>query len=290
MRVPLQFLIVSGVLVGCGGDEQPNSTTTTTPTVGTSSDTVTSGSGVAEESSDTTPTTSAPAPGAPVFLSFQSNVSKITAGESVIFTAILTDPDGVNDIVGGALSDESGMIGYGPFVAAGQEGTYSISLSWDAVHQADPIEFEGMDLTRVFRAEFYDQGANKVSKDVNLVLTCVEKSACAGVCTDIMTNADHCGACSSICEGGCDAGKCAPKWGECIQMNSGFDTCDTYCTSVQEACVQDGCQDGSTVRVFGGNKDCKEETLYTTVSESCDTVQTWSIGRLVVQCCCTDTK
>lgn len=42
-------------------------------------------------------------PGAPVFLSLKTNVSKITAGETVVFTAILTDPDGVADIVGGEL-------------------------------------------------------------------------------------------------------------------------------------------------------------------------------------------
>ena len=69
--------------------------------------------------------TTAPVEGAPVLLSLQTNVPKITAGESVTFTAILTDPDGVDDIVGGTLSDTTGSIGYGPFVAAGQPGTYS---------------------------------------------------------------------------------------------------------------------------------------------------------------------
>ena len=116
-------------------------TTSTNPSGETMTD-----PGESSDSSETTPTTemstSEPTPGAPVFLSLQTNVAKITAGESVIFTAVLTDPDGVDDIVGGTLSDESGVIGYGPFVAAGQEGTYSITLSWDAMHQADAIEFE----------------------------------------------------------------------------------------------------------------------------------------------------
>lgn len=89
---------------------------------------------------------------------------------SAIFTAVLTDPDGVDDIVGGTLSNESGAIGYGPFVAAGQAGTYSITLAWDAVHLAEAIEFEAMELTRVFQAEFYDQAGHKVRKDVSLAL------------------------------------------------------------------------------------------------------------------------
>ncbi len=269
-------------------------TGTMTVSTNPSGDTVT-GPAETENSSDTTPTsgdlTTAPTEGAPVFLSLQTNVSKITAGESVIFTAVLTDPDGVDDIVGGTLSDEGGMIGYGPFVAAGQEGTYSITLSWDDMQQAEAIEFEGMDLGRVFRAEFYDQGAHKVYQDVNVILTCAEGSACDGVCTDIMTSAEHCGTCARPCAGGCEGGMCAPKWGECLIMSSGFDTCAMYCASVREACVENGCgpNDG-TIRAFSQQINCKDEVLGTSIPEPCDTVQTWGIGGQVVQCCCTDTK
>lgn len=301
MRARRHFMIFSGILAACGGDDQSTTATmatmtsvsgTVTASTNPSGDTVTSGPGESD-SSATAPTsegsTTAPVAGAPVFLSLQTNVSKITAGESVIFTAVLTDPDGVDDIVGGTLSDETGMIGYGPFVAAGQEGTYSMSLSWDAVHQADPIQFEGMDLGRVFRAEFYDQAANKVHKDVKLTLTCVEGSACDGICTNIMTNTVHCGSCAKACEGGCDVGQCAPKWGECIDKKLGFSTCDAYCGSIGEACVENGCGDGATTRAYGGYPDCQKETLYTSVDEPCAAVQTWSIGSGVIQCCCTDT-
>lgn len=233
--------------------------------------------------------TEPPAPGAPVFLSLQANVSKITAGESVIFTAVLTDPDGVQDIVGGTLSDTTGMIGYGPFVAAGEDGTYSIALSWDAVHQAEAIEFEGMDLVRVFRAEFYDQAANKVSRDVNLALTCAEGSACDGVCTDLMTNGAHCGACGSACEGGCEGGGCAPKWSECVSFVEEFDTCEQICNTAAESCVKDGCE-GGTARGWPVILDCKETQPTIPFSEPCDTIQPWGGDRQVIQCCCTDTK
>ena len=231
-----------------------------------------------------------PVPGAPVFLSLKTNVSKITAGETVVFTAILTDPDGVADIVGGELSDESGMIGYGPFVAAGQEGTYSITLSWDAMHQAEPIQFEAMDLARVFRAEFYDQAANKVSEDVNVTLTCEEGSACDGTCTDIMTNAEHCGSCVGTCDGGCQGGSCAPTWGSCLNIDSGFDTCDIYCTSIGESCVENGCDKGATIRGYNEPFDRIDEMYISPVGEPCDAVQPWAPGRSTIQCCCTDTK
>ena len=223
-----------------------------------------------------------------MIVSLQTNVTKITAGESVLFTAVLTDPDGLDDIVGGTLSDQTGMIGFGPFVAAGQEGTFSISLSWDAMHQAEPIEFEAMDLERVFRAEFYDQAANKVNRDVNVTLTCAEGSACDGVCTDLMTNAEHCGSCDVFCEGGCQDGGCAPKWGECINEDSAVDTCEAYCASLGESCVENGCEDNSTIRAYANMLFCTEEMSYTTIAEPCDLVQTWDLGRLDVRCCCTD--
>ncbi len=269
---------------------------TMSPSVGM----MTTGPGESDDSSDTSPTSempptsdtasTAPVAGAPVFLSLQMNVSKITAGETVIFTAVLTDPDGVDDIVGGTLSDVSGMIGYGPFVAAGQEGTYSIDVSWDAVNQAQPIQFEGVDLKKLFRAEFYDQMANKVHQDVELTLTCMEGSACSGVCTDIMMDADHCGACNKACEGGCDVGKCAPKWGECLIKSSGFDTCGMYCASIGEACVENACGPfKGTSRAFDKQTDCEAEEAPTTLKEPCAMVQTWGISP-VVQCCCTDTK
>ena len=251
-------------------------------------DTGPTGGGTSPTSDDVTTT---PVEGAPVFLSLQTNVPKITAGESATFTAVLTDPDGVDDIVGGTLSDETGMIGYGPFVAAGQPGTYSITVPWDAMQQADSIDFENADLTRAFRAEFYDQAAHKVNQDVSLALTCAAGSACAGICVDLMTDVMHCGACSRVCEAGCGAGQCKPTWGECIDMESGFETCDLYCAAVGETCVENGCGGlGATSRGFALTVNCEQEVAPGSVKEPCNTVQTWGGGRPVIQCCCTDTK
>jgi hypothetical protein len=197
------------ILAACGGDDQSTTVMTTmtmTASSAPSGDTMTSDPEGSSGSEDSTPTgeasNTAPMAGAPMILSFQTDVTNLTAGESVTFTAVVTDPDGVGDIVGGTLSDLTGAIGYGPFVAAGQEGTYSISVSWDKMHQTEPIQFEQMDAIRAFRAEFYDQAANKVSKDVELTLTCAEGSACDGVCADVMTNAEHCGSCAGVCQGG----------------------------------------------------------------------------------------
>ena len=306
------------LLVTCSacGDDQSSGTMSTsgtmttvtsvsgtmTATMSPSEGTATTGSEGSTDAGDTGPTSGSPTPtsddatttpveGAPVILSLQTNVPKITAGESVTFTAVLTDPDGVDDIVGGTLSDTTGNIGYGPFVAAGQPGTYSITVSWDAMQQAEPIEFENADLMRVFRAEFYDQAAHKVHQDTSLALTCATGSACGGVCTDLMTDDMHCGACSGVCKDGCSAGQCIPAWGECIVMSSGFETCDAYCASVGEACVENACGVVSaTVRAFSQLTKCEQEVGPGSIKEPCNTIQTWGISRPVVQCCCTDTK
>ena len=190
--------------------------------------------------------------------------------------------------MGGTLSNESGAIGYGPFVAAGQEGTYSITLAWDAVHLAEAIEFEAMELTRVFQAEFYDQAGHKVRKDVSLALTCAEGPACDSICIDITTNSNHCGSCSGVCEGGYEGGKCAPKYGACINTRSGFESCDAYCASIGETCVEEGCA-GSTVLIYGSKNDCEAAEFATPIAEPCGTVQEWSFGGTDIQCCCTDT-
>jgi hypothetical protein len=155
MRARQPLIFIWAIIASCGDDQTPTMTTgmAMPQTMGNpSEDSMSDPSGNTVptdpgESSDSSPedTTSAQVPGAPVFLSLQTNASSLTAGESITFTAVLIDPDGVDDIVGGTLSDLTGMIGYGPFVAAGQPGTYSIMVSWDAMHQAEPIEFENTD-------------------------------------------------------------------------------------------------------------------------------------------------
>lgn len=148
------FLIIW--LAACGDSDSTTASTTNAPTMSMTADPSSATPGEASESAEgpTTPgpatdgpTTEGPVPtsttpegtatsdddtsapaGAPMFLSFNTSASKITDGESITFTAILTDPDGVADIIGGSLLTEDEAIDYGPMAVAG-EGTFSISLS-----------------------------------------------------------------------------------------------------------------------------------------------------------------
>ena len=220
----------------CGGDDTattessdtlvsmttaPTSTSPTSTTVNT-----TETSGVASTSSGITTTTS---DGSPFFLSFSTNVGTITDGESVVFTATVSDPDGLDDIAGGTLFTGDGAFSYGPFVAAGQEGTYSITVSWSAIDQVETIEFESVDMARTFRAEFFDTKGGSASKDTLITLSCPGGGACDGACKDFQVDGENCGACGKVCMAGCEDAMCSPRLGECISMVSGFPSCADYC-------------------------------------------------------------
>ncbi|MCY1061722.1 hypothetical protein [Nannocystis sp. SCPEA4] len=268
-------------------------TTNDPPTTDTADGTeTTAGSTDATSSPPTTGTSSVE--GGPMFLSFSTNVPTLTQDESVTFTAILTDPDGVTDIVGGSLRSADDSLDFGPFVAAGQPGTYSISLSWTQIHQTEAIEFEGGDSSRMFRAVFFDQAALKAVEEVSLDLVCAGGAACGGICTDLALDGLNCGACEFTCDGGsdaCESGACLPAWSACVNFDDGLETCSAVCQAVGETCVDQGCGVGATTAIYYDQlQSCEmdEGGLYTTVS--CDEDQQWAPNATAIKCCCTDTK
>jgi len=278
----------------CGGDDtatteasdtlvsmttDPTTTSSTSTTVNT-----TETSGVASTSSGSTTTSS---DGAPFFLSFSTNVGTITDGESVVFTATVSDPDGLDDIAGGTLFTGDGAFSYGPFVAAGQEGTYSISVSWDAIDQVEVIEFESVDMARTFSAKFFDTKGNSASEDTKITLNCPGGGACDGTCKDFQVDAKNCGACGKACEGGCDNAECAPLLGECIGMASGFASCAEYCQGEGEQCVESGCDD-RTYSGYSSHAFCMDDVGVVPYSNPCSHMNTWGANQGVIRCCCTD--
>jgi hypothetical protein len=123
---------------------------------------------------------------APRFLSLGTNSLSITQGQSVVFTAVLTDPDGIDDLIGGSLTSPDGAIQYGAFATGSQEGAYSLSLSWSEMNQAVDITFGTME-ARDFRAVFFDVDGNAIEKNVTVKLTCNGKAACRGTCATSCT-------------------------------------------------------------------------------------------------------
>ncbi len=309
MTLRREIVSILILLSACGDDGGGTATiSTTNPSTATltQSGTTNATTGMTENSSGVTEgkttgstsesgTTSTPptsgttaADGGPVFLSFNTNVGKITQGESVTFTALLTDPDGVDDIVGGSLLSENEKIDFGPLIAAGQPGTYSISLSWAQIHQSDPIFFENAEPPRVFRARFFDQKGHQAVMDAEIVLMCAGGSACGGSCTDLDLDGMNCGNCGHACASmGCQGGICAPNLSGCFVVEDGLDTCAAICKSLAETCAELQC-DGFTVKKYASIRDCLGDSAGVFVDESCDMIQTWV--KPAIKCCCTDSN
>ena len=141
---------------------------------------------------------------APKILSIHSNVSAMTPADTLVISAVVTDPQGINDLIGGDLISPDGDAAYGAFATDASEGAYSISLSWTAVNTIIPVTTAaGANELRTLRAEFYDVEGNTVWRDLGVTLGCgaATKAACGGTCED-MTSTRSCGACDHACSAG----------------------------------------------------------------------------------------
>lgn len=224
----------------------------------------------------------------PLFLSFKANVAKITEGETVSFTAVLTDPDGLSDILGGSLLSEDEVIDYGPFIPMGQGGTYVISLSWSQIHQAAAIEFENTEPSRLFVARFFDQGGHQATEGTSIAFTCAAGSACGGICADLSADGTNCGSCGRLCDSmKCQGGQCAPSWSGCVTKVDGFNTCAEACENGGTKCVENGCL-GNTIKLYSSLRDCTTEQGSSFFAEPCDKIQDWL--KPAIKCCCTDSN
>ncbi len=271
---------VANVCVDSAGSAStPSEPTTDTPTEPT---TMSDDTGTAE-------------PGGPVILQFLTNVNTISDGETVTFTAVVTDPDGVADVIGGSMSSPDGKIGYGAFVTGGEEGAYSLDLSWAQLHQAEAIAFDGPSTTRSFRAEFFDQGGKSASKTVEMTLSCddgkrITPAVCEGSCTDLDSDDVNCTQCGIVCllsfktSGHCVNSGCTPALQGCSTYAE-FANCDQQCASLGETCVVGGCTNMTSV-AYADDKCGSNESFG--FGHPCNEPADQGSGQYHA-CCCTQT-
>ena len=181
------------------------------------------------------------APGGPSFLSFGSNVTTLKQGDAVIFSAVVTHPEGLDHIAGGTLTDASGAITYGAFGSGTQKGGYQVELSWGAINQSDPINFVGSD-QRAFVAQFFDTDGRRSTKSITLTLSCDGKPACDGVCTDVTGDVKNCGACGSVCPSTqkCNSGVCGAPPMPGLKVVTTPASCDSICANSGSTCDASG--------------------------------------------------
>jgi hypothetical protein len=195
---------------------------------------------------DASPPADAPVGGAPRILQIGTDVSTLTEGESATFTAIVTDPDGIADLIGGSLEDPVSGALYGAFAVAGDEGAYSLRLSWADVHRVRAIAFAAPE-DRGFRARFFDTAGHRAEALVDLRLHCGADGACDGHCTDFDADGT-CGGCATACDAQeqCAARRCECRAGrercgpDCV--DTGFDL--NHCGGCDRACTDGVCGTG----------------------------------------------
>jgi hypothetical protein len=225
-------------------------------------------------------------PGGPEIVSLGVNRASLTGGGSIVFTATVTDPDGLADIAGGVFTTTDGSITVGAF-QADLPGTYSFELTWSEVNEIEVIEFEA-EATRRFRVTFRDNSNKTGWQDVDVKLSCEGMTACDGQCVDTQSNDDHCGRCHRACEvqppdrGYCEAGDCRPNLSECVWW-SDYPDCNAVCAAAGETCS--GSPYCETQHTYSGLEDCKPFDRFGS-GGSCDTPfpeTYWA------RCCCTQT-
>jgi hypothetical protein len=137
-------------------------------------------------------------PGAPRILSFTSSRTALGEGGRTTFTAIVTDPDGIDDLIGGMLVDGATGGTYGAFATSAAEGAYSLDLEWFQIMGS--LDSGLSPTPRVFRARFYDVDGHASEAELTLSLGCAGgELLCGHSCVPPDNN--HCASCTDRCGG-----------------------------------------------------------------------------------------
>jgi hypothetical protein len=281
---------------GGGTDSTTGGSDGTEGTGGTSAGTSDGTGGSDTDETTSGGTTSGSESGGPVIVDFGSNVKSITEGESVVFTATITDPDGPDDIQGGSLKSADESLTYGAFLDLGN-GTYELTLAWSAIDQAIGIEFIDTQTVDV-KAVFFDNGGKKGFATASISLNCGSDYAviaCDGHCVPADVDEDNCGTCGNVCDDGvkCYGGSCAAEFSEClVTANAGVSTCAEYCATQGEVCAN-ACYFGDSALYFWELSDaCVDGDIFDQGSVEYSNACTNDLYldpevTMSVQCCCT---
>lgn len=137
--------------------------------------------------------------GSPVVNPLTVNPTTITPTASGLFSATVTDPNGLSDITGGILRDPSNGATYGSFTG-GTGGNYSVSMTWNQINTVRTIDAATGSTSRVFEAVFSDAGGNQGTRQVTATLSCgVNSATCTPGTCSALTSLTRCGSCTNNC-------------------------------------------------------------------------------------------
>ncbi len=136
----------------------------------------------------------------PTILQASANTGVLKSGGTLSISVIATDPDGVDDLIGGVVQSISGAT-YASLITSAQEGTYQVDLPWDKINLTEPIEIPpGRQVSRSFVIVVFDQAGASATKTVSVLLASniANWAVCGGEAVDPLSP-QHCGACRYSC-------------------------------------------------------------------------------------------
>lgn len=163
-------------------------------------------------------TTVTPGNQAPQILSLAANTTTLNEGSNLVVTAVVTDPNGIDDLIGGQLEPSSGG-SFGAFATSAAEGSYSITLTWDAIQTVRAIDAPASGGALDLKAVFFDVAGARAERTLRITLRCDASNTqglCGGECTDLVGDFENCGACRKDCR---DEPSFASLPGEVIYSN-----------------------------------------------------------------------
>jgi hypothetical protein len=191
-------------------------------------------------------------PGAPRILSFGTSTTMLLSEEETLtITAVLTDPDGIEDLVGGSLLDADSGATYGAFATSAEEGAYEMSLDMQRIYEVARVEsiWPTSETVR-FRARFFDQAGNEVTAEASVSVLCAApadfvRGECrwlgesyttsGGGCTHFVPNRSLDATCSEVCaaldDPPCSAARRGPTSLTCATTASADVVCDCGCSA-----------------------------------------------------------
>lgn len=212
-----------------------------------------------------------PSDAGPEFITFNTNVRELSEGETILFTAVVTDPDGIDNLIGGTLMDPVSGGSYGAFATSAAEGAYELELSWGAMQRVRSIDFLEGEITREYEAEFFDVEGHRASRRISITLHCDGDAACEGVCTDIST-VDDCGGCGIECADGgeCEDAVCICPDGEGVCEDECIDWTSTEnCGGCGIECATGASCDGGACACPDGEAVCDGACIDITTTDNC---------------------
>ena len=195
------------------------------------------GEGEEGEAEDHVPADIPPHPLGPSIQSFSSSANRLDDNDSVTLTVVVSDPDGIEDIIGPLLLEPLSGATLGT-LSQSAPGTFTTTIDWDLLASVEPIEFQRGGEKRFVRVQFSDNAGHKVTHTQQLDLFCASDAP--------------------ACDSSCGSVRCPGQDNECLNTSGTTVSNNDLCSVCNIGCAacSNGCACFNESPSCNGNTDC----------------------------------